>query len=79
MICVAAGKKKDSGLFSLNIFPKNALFHMINFCHFNTGSGWFLDKIVIKHKEGKEAQEVVFPCNRYATHGEKEFVTLLST
>ncbi|KAM6375920.1 LOW QUALITY PROTEIN: oxygen-regulated protein 1 [Alca torda] len=29
------------------------------------GSGWFLDKIVIKHKEGKEAQEVVFPCNRW--------------
>lgn len=48
---------------------------MINFCHFNTGSGWFLDKIVIKHKEGEEAQEVVFPCNRYVIHGEKEFVT----
>ncbi|XP_075561182.1 oxygen-regulated protein 1 [Pelecanus crispus] len=29
------------------------------------GKGWFLDKIVIKHKEGKEAQEVVFPCNRW--------------
>ncbi|NXB48814.1 LOXH1 protein, partial [Leucopsar rothschildi] len=29
------------------------------------GSGWFLDKIVIKHKEGEEAQEVVFPCNRW--------------
>ncbi|KAK2527785.1 hypothetical protein Q9966_010084 [Columba livia] len=29
------------------------------------GNGWFLDKIVIKHKEGKEAQEVVFPCNRW--------------
>ncbi|NXO32052.1 LOXH1 protein, partial [Cisticola juncidis] len=28
------------------------------------GSGWFLDKIVIKHK-GEEAQEVVFPCNRW--------------
>ncbi|KAJ7410553.1 hypothetical protein BTVI_53174 [Pitangus sulphuratus] len=39
------------------------------------GNGWFLDKIVIKHKEGEEAQEVVFPCNRYAIHGEKEFVT----
>ncbi|NXB77427.1 LOXH1 protein, partial [Donacobius atricapilla] len=39
------------------------------------GSGWFLDKIVIKHKEGEEAQEAVFPCNRYVIHGEKEFVT----
>uniref|UniRef100_A0A8C5JCF1 Oxygen-regulated protein 1 n=1 Tax=Junco hyemalis TaxID=40217 RepID=A0A8C5JCF1_JUNHY len=39
------------------------------------GSGWFLDKIVIKHKEGAEAHEVVFPCNRYVIHGEKEFVT----
>ncbi|NXO58853.1 LOXH1 protein, partial [Aramus guarauna] len=29
------------------------------------GNGWFLDKIVIKHNEGKEAQEVVFPCNRW--------------
>ncbi|XP_032775722.1 LOW QUALITY PROTEIN: oxygen-regulated protein 1 [Strigops habroptila] len=29
------------------------------------GNGWFLDKIVIKHKEGKEDQEVVFPCNRW--------------
>ncbi|NXD33245.1 LOXH1 protein, partial [Copsychus sechellarum] len=29
------------------------------------GSGWLLDKIVIKHKEGEEAQEVVFPCNRW--------------
>ncbi|NXB03590.1 LOXH1 protein, partial [Cnemophilus loriae] len=29
------------------------------------GSGWFLDKIVIKYKEGEEAQEVVFPCNRW--------------
>ncbi|NXC64124.1 LOXH1 protein, partial [Aleadryas rufinucha] len=29
------------------------------------GSGWFLDKIVINHKEGEDAQEVVFPCNRY--------------
>ncbi|NWI16016.1 LOXH1 protein, partial [Crypturellus soui] len=29
------------------------------------GNGWFLEKIVIKHEEGKEAQEVVFPCNRY--------------
>ncbi|XP_075271384.1 oxygen-regulated protein 1 [Opisthocomus hoazin] len=29
------------------------------------GNGWFLDKIVIKHKEGQEAQEVVFPCNRW--------------
>ncbi|NXK48469.1 LOXH1 protein, partial [Chauna torquata] len=29
------------------------------------GNGWFLDKIVIKHKEGKEAQEVIFPCYRY--------------
>ncbi|XP_010220726.1 PREDICTED: oxygen-regulated protein 1 [Tinamus guttatus] len=29
------------------------------------GNGWFLDKIVIKHEEGKEAQEVVFPCNRW--------------
>ncbi|NXG91299.1 LOXH1 protein, partial [Stercorarius parasiticus] len=29
------------------------------------GNGWFLDKIVIKHKEGKEGQEVVFPCNRW--------------
>ncbi|NXQ40153.1 LOXH1 protein, partial [Catharus fuscescens] len=29
------------------------------------GSGWFLDKIVIKHKEGEEVQEVVFPCNRW--------------
>ncbi|XP_017686265.1 PREDICTED: lipoxygenase homology domain-containing protein 1 [Lepidothrix coronata] len=29
------------------------------------GNGWFLDKIVIKHKEGEEAQEVVFPCNRW--------------
>ncbi|NXC68774.1 LOXH1 protein, partial [Anhinga anhinga] len=29
------------------------------------GNGWFLDKIVIKHKEGKESQEVVFPCNRW--------------
>ncbi|NXV67493.1 LOXH1 protein, partial [Molothrus ater] len=29
------------------------------------GSGWFLDKIVIKHKEGEEAHEVVFPCNRW--------------
>ncbi|XP_056189557.1 lipoxygenase homology domain-containing protein 1-like [Falco biarmicus] len=29
------------------------------------GSGWFLDKIVIKHKEGKEVQDVVFPCNRW--------------
>ncbi|NXH61532.1 LOXH1 protein, partial [Rhabdornis inornatus] len=29
------------------------------------GSGWFLDKTVIKHKEGEEAQEVVFPCNRW--------------
>lgn len=52
---------------------------MRNFCHSNTGNGWFLDKIVIKHKEGKEAQEVVFPCNRYVINGEKEFVTLLAT
>ncbi|XP_054673049.1 oxygen-regulated protein 1 isoform X1 [Grus americana] len=29
------------------------------------GNGWFLDKIVIKHNEGKEAREVVFPCNRW--------------
>ncbi|NWS46848.1 LOXH1 protein, partial [Probosciger aterrimus] len=29
------------------------------------GNGWFLDKIVIKYKEGKEDQEVVFPCNRW--------------
>ncbi|NWU70953.1 LOXH1 protein, partial [Pterocles burchelli] len=29
------------------------------------GSGWFLDKIVVKYKEGKEAQEVVFPCKRW--------------
>ncbi|KAF1413102.1 Lipoxygenase homology domain-containing protein 1, partial [Spheniscus magellanicus] len=29
------------------------------------GNGWFLDKIVIKQKEGKEAQEVAFPCNRW--------------
>ncbi|NWH81802.1 LOXH1 protein, partial [Piaya cayana] len=29
------------------------------------GNGWFLDKIVIKHKEGKEDQEIVFPCNRW--------------
>ncbi|KAM6444396.1 oxygen-regulated protein 1 [Rhynochetos jubatus] len=29
------------------------------------GNGWFLDKIVIKHKEGKETQEVIFPCNRW--------------
>ncbi|NWY74267.1 LOXH1 protein, partial [Erithacus rubecula] len=29
------------------------------------GSGWFLCKIVIKHKEGEETQEVVFPCNRW--------------
>nr|XP_013810081.1 PREDICTED: lipoxygenase homology domain-containing protein 1-like [Apteryx mantelli mantelli] len=29
------------------------------------GNGWFLDKIVIKHEEGKETQEVVFPCNRW--------------
>ncbi|XP_075351577.1 oxygen-regulated protein 1 [Mycteria americana] len=29
------------------------------------GNGWFLDKIVIKHKEGKEAQEVEFPCKRW--------------
>ncbi|NXG50517.1 LOXH1 protein, partial [Psilopogon haemacephalus] len=29
------------------------------------GSGWFLDKIVIRYKEGKEAQEVVFPCYRW--------------
>ncbi|XP_058687118.1 oxygen-regulated protein 1 [Poecile atricapillus] len=29
------------------------------------GSGWFLDKIVIKYKDGEEAQEVVFPCNRW--------------
>ncbi|NXJ65880.1 LOXH1 protein, partial [Rostratula benghalensis] len=29
------------------------------------GNGWFLDKIIIKHKEGTEAQEVVFPCNRW--------------
>ncbi|NXQ80747.1 LOXH1 protein, partial [Nyctibius grandis] len=29
------------------------------------GNGWFLDKTVIKYKEGKEAQEVVFPCNRW--------------
>ncbi|XP_069710231.1 oxygen-regulated protein 1 [Phaenicophaeus curvirostris] len=29
------------------------------------GNGWFLDKIVIKHEEGKEDQEVVFPCNRW--------------
>ncbi|XP_025953665.2 oxygen-regulated protein 1 [Dromaius novaehollandiae] len=29
------------------------------------GNGWFLDKIVIKHEEGEEAQEVVFPCNRW--------------
>ncbi|NWT00657.1 LOXH1 protein, partial [Mionectes macconnelli] len=29
------------------------------------GNGWFLEKIVIKHKEGEEAQEVVFPCNRW--------------
>lgn len=42
--------------------------------HFNTGNGWFLDKIVIKYKEGKEVQEVVFPCNRYVIHGEAELV-----
>lgn len=42
---------------------------MINICHFNTGSGWFLDKIVIRYKEGKEVQEVVFPCYRYVIHG----------
>ncbi|XP_009330378.1 PREDICTED: oxygen-regulated protein 1 [Pygoscelis adeliae] len=29
------------------------------------GNGWFLDKIVIKQKEGKEAQEVAFHCNRW--------------
>ncbi|NXU53866.1 LOXH1 protein, partial [Turnix velox] len=29
------------------------------------GNGWFLDKIIIKHKEGKDVQEVVFPCNRW--------------
>ncbi|NWZ20845.1 LOXH1 protein, partial [Asarcornis scutulata] len=29
------------------------------------GNGWFLDKIVIKYKEGKEVLEVVFPCNRW--------------
>nr|XP_009671864.1 PREDICTED: oxygen-regulated protein 1 [Struthio camelus australis] len=29
------------------------------------GNGWFLDKIVIRHEEGKEAQETVFPCNRW--------------
>ncbi|XP_048796074.1 lipoxygenase homology domain-containing protein 1-like isoform X1 [Lagopus muta] len=29
------------------------------------GNGWFLDKIVIKYKEGKEGKEVVFPCNRW--------------
>ncbi|XP_010005184.1 PREDICTED: lipoxygenase homology domain-containing protein 1-like [Chaetura pelagica] len=29
------------------------------------GNGWFLDKIVIKHKEGREAREVIFPCNRW--------------
>ncbi|XP_035174465.1 oxygen-regulated protein 1 isoform X4 [Oxyura jamaicensis] len=29
------------------------------------GNGWFLDKIVVKYKEGKEAREVVFPCNRW--------------
>ncbi|XP_074675225.1 oxygen-regulated protein 1 [Strix aluco] len=29
------------------------------------GNGWFLDKIVIKHKERREDQEVVFPCNRW--------------
>lgn len=45
---------------------------MINFCHFHTGNGWFLDKIVIKYNEGKGAQEVVFPCNRYVIHGEKK-------
>uniref|UniRef100_A0A8C3KBT5 Oxygen-regulated protein 1 n=1 Tax=Calidris pygmaea TaxID=425635 RepID=A0A8C3KBT5_9CHAR len=43
------------------------------------GNGWFLDKIVVKHKEGEEAREVVFPCNRYAIHGEKEFVTQPAT
>ncbi|NWV61363.1 LOXH1 protein, partial [Malurus elegans] len=41
------------------------------------GSGWFLDKIIIKHKEEEEAQEVVFPCNRYVVHGEKEFLTII--
>ncbi|XP_068861091.1 oxygen-regulated protein 1 [Aphelocoma coerulescens] len=32
--------------------------------------GWFLDKIVIKHK-GEDAQEVVFPCNRPASQEEE--------
>lgn len=51
------------------------LLHMINFCHFYTGNGWFLDKVVIKCDEGEGNQEVVFPCNRYVVHGEKkEFV-----
>ncbi|OPJ83462.1 hypothetical protein AV530_006350 [Patagioenas fasciata monilis] len=38
---------------------------LINHDGAGPGNGWFLDKIVIKHKEGKEAQEVVFPCNRW--------------
>ncbi|XP_021244712.1 lipoxygenase homology domain-containing protein 1 isoform X4 [Numida meleagris] len=29
------------------------------------GNGWFLEKIVINYKEGKEGKEVVFPCNRW--------------
>ncbi|XP_052559122.1 lipoxygenase homology domain-containing protein 1-like isoform X2 [Tympanuchus pallidicinctus] len=35
--------------------------------HDGTGPGdrWFLDKIVINYKEGKEGKEVVFPCNRW--------------
>lgn len=52
---------------------------MINFCHYTAGNGWFLDKIVIKYKEGKEDQEVVFPCNRYAINREKALVTLPAT
>lgn len=47
---------------------------MINFCYFNTGNGWFLDKIVINYKEGKKGKEVVFPCNRYVIRGKTELV-----
>ncbi|NWX89664.1 LOXH1 protein, partial [Nothoprocta pentlandii] len=56
------------------------------------GNGWFLDKIIIKHGEGKEAQEVAFPCSRWLdeyqddgrtqrelTAESKYFMTLYST
>ncbi|XP_007487288.3 oxygen-regulated protein 1 [Monodelphis domestica] len=29
------------------------------------GNGWFLEKIIIKFKEDKEDQEVLFPCDRW--------------